>query len=227
MSVTDNYKKLLNEIQQEAINCGRDPSKITLLAVTKTHPLSHVMPAYDTGCRDFGENKVQEALQKIPEAPDDIRWHLIGTLQKNKVRKVIGKFHLIHSVDSLELAQKISQCSEEEGTATNVLLQVNASGEETKHGFTPGELQEGIAELIESKGIAIKGLMTMAPFVEDEIVIRDCFRKLRELRDNLQSKAGGRAELNELSMGMTHDYSIAIEEGATILRIGTAIFGRR
>lgn len=225
MSVSDNYRKILKDIHEVALRCGRDPAEITLLAVTKNYSLEHVIPAYEAGCRNFGENKVQEALGKISDAPGDLRWHLIGTLQKNKVRKVIGKFHFIHSIDSLDLALKLSQCSEQAGLVSRILLQVNTSGEETKHGFSPTELIDHIDELILLKGIEIKGLMTMAPLVEEEDQIRGCFKKLRELRDQFQNKVG--MELKELSMGMTHDYPIAIQEGATLLRIGAAIFGKR
>lgn len=218
MNVGEQYLKLKREIAELATRCGRNPDTITLVAVTKMSPLEHVLPAYESGCRDFGENRVQEALGKISTAPNDLNWHLIGTLQKNKVRKVIGKFALIHSVDRLSLAEKISSCSEEEGIVTLILLEANTSGEEAKHGLTPEEWRECYPQVIALQGIKVEGFMTMAPFVEDEAVIRDCFRQLRLLRDELQP--GG-----HLSMGMTHDYPIAIEEGATLLRIGTAIFG--
>ena len=225
MTVSERYLKLLSHIHDTAKQCGRDPAGIKLLAVTKGYSLDHILPAYQAGCRDFGENRVQEALGKMPEGPKNLQWHLIGTLQKKKVRKVVGKFHLIHSIDSQELAQKVSECSEEEGLVTSVLLQANISGEETKHGFAPGELIENIDQLIQMKGISVEGLMTMAPLIESEEKIRRCFSKLRELRDALQMLVGDKARFKELSMGMSHDYRIAIEEGATILRIGTAIFG--
>lgn len=227
MSVAEHYLKLLHTIHDTAIKYGRNPSDISLIAVTKGHPLEHVMPAYHAGCRDFGENRVQEALSKIPNAPKDLRWHLIGTLQKNKVCKVIGKFVLIHSVDTLELAQKISKCSQEQQIITPILLQTNTTGETTKHGLTPEQWKHVFENMLALPNINIQGLMTMASFVDDEKVTRKCFSRLRMLQDELQGLAGERAHLKDLSMGMTHDYPQAIAEGATLLRIGTAIFGER
>jgi len=225
MPVGEKYLHVQSKIDEIAVKCGRDPKEISLVAVTKGYELDHVMPAYDAGCRDFGESRLQEVLDKIPNAPDDLRWHLIGTLQKNKVRKVVGKFVLIHSVDSSDLAAKISQCSQEVGVVTPVLLQANTSGEQSKHGLTPEEWTSIFGEVVNLPGISVKGLMTMAPLEGDEIVIRNCFSKLRELREDLQKMAGEDVRIPHLSMGMTHDYPYAIAEGATILRIGTAIFG--
>ena len=227
MTVAENLFQIQKEIEDIAQKCGRDPAEITLVAVTKGHPLEHVLPAYEAGCRDFGENRIQEALSKIPHSPQDLQWHLIGTLQKNKVRKIIGKFVLIHSVDSIDLAKKISECSQEGDVVTSVLLQANTSGEKAKHGLRPEEWKNNFEEVLQLPGISVKGLMTMAPFVSDESIVRRCFANLRELREDLQKIAGGEIILPHLSMGMTHDYSLAIEEGATILRIGTAIFGER
>lgn len=211
-----NYSHILDEISETAMACGRAPKEITLIAVSKGYPWDVVEPAYASGCRDFGESRLQEALPKIDLAPADIRWHLIGTLQKNKVAKAIGIFSLIHSVDTPELATKISQCSEERGVITPILLQVNTSGETTKHGLSQEQWQPHLEALFQLPSIRIEGLMTMAPFVEDEKAIRNCFALLRKMRDKLN--------LQHLSMGMSHDYRIAIEEGATLLRIGTAIF---
>lgn len=219
MSVADRYRHVLESIQEIAVKCGRDPKEITLVAVTKGHSLEHVMPAYEAGCRDFGENRLLEVLEKISKTPDDLRWHLIGTLQKKKVPKAVGTFALIHSVDTFALAQKISQYSERSGVETPILLQVNTSGEEAKHGLSPEDWKHVYEDVIKLPGISVHGLMTMAPLIEDKSRIRDCFSRLRELRDELQLT-------RHLSMGMTNDYPIAIAEGATILRIGTAIFGR-
>ncbi|MCP5507310.1 MAG: YggS family pyridoxal phosphate-dependent enzyme [Chlamydiales bacterium] len=219
MTVFDQYHHLLKHIRDHAVQCGREPDEITLIGVTKNHPWEHVHPAYQAGCRDFGENKVQEALSKMEEAADDLRWHLIGTLQKNKVRKVIGKFALIHSVDSVDLAKKLSECSVEAGVTTAILLEVNSSGEASKHGFSLDEVEEAYQRVKMFPNLDVQGLMTMAPFTKDEHVIRSCFRSLRELRDAYGFK--------HLSMGMSNDYPIAIEEGATLLRIGTQIFGVR
>ena len=186
-------------------------------------PWEQVQPAYASGCRDFGESRLQDALPKISSAPPDIHWHLIGTLQKNKVRKAIGAFALIHSVDSPELAAKISECGQEAGIITPVLLQVNTSGETTKHGLSEEQWQPHLEMLLKLPFLRLEGLMTMAPFVEETDVIRRCFARLRQMRDRL---ALGHP-FRHLSMGMSHDYRIAIEEGATLLRIGTALFGER
>ncbi|MGA8165564.1 MAG: YggS family pyridoxal phosphate-dependent enzyme [Waddliaceae bacterium] len=220
MSVADRYCHLLESIQEIALKCGRDPKEIALIAVTKGHSLDDVMPAYEAGCRDFGENRLQEGLGKIAEAPQDLHWHLIGTLQKKKVSKAIGPFALIHSVDTWELAQKISQQSEKRGVVTPVLLQANTSGEEAKHGLSSEGWKLIFDDVKKLPGIVVQGWMTMAPFVDDENLIGRTFSRLRELRDELQPTG-------HLSMGMTHDYPIAIAEGATLLRIGTAIFGKR
>lgn len=198
------------------------PQSIQVVAVSKGQSIDSIMKVYQEGCRDFGESRVQEALEKMKTAPDDIAWHFIGSLQKNKVSKVIGKFKLIHSVDSFELAEKISELSLQEKLVTSVLVQVNASGELSKHGLSPNECQEQFTRFLGLSGIHVQGLMTMAPFVENEEAIRQCFRNLRQLRDQLQTVH--QHSLPLLSMGMSHDYPIAIEEGATLLRIGTAIF---
>lgn len=224
MSVAEKYLQLRQEVAEIARRCGRDPAHITLVAVTKGYSLEHVLHAYEAGCRDFGESRVQGALEKLSRAPKDIRWHFIGNLQKNKVRKVIGKFALIHSVDGIELAKKISDCSVEAGCVTSVLLEANTSGERTKHGMPPSGWKEAIRDVGAMAGIHIEGLMTMAPLVEDERVIRQTFAGLRALRDDLEGMLGEKGALPHLSMGMTHDYRIAIEEGATLLRVGTALF---
>ena len=221
MGVAARYRALQEEIAELARVAGRSPSEITLVAVSKTYPLDHVLPAYETGCRDFGENRVQEALQKMEDGPPDLRWHLIGTLQENKVRKVIGRFALIHSVDSIKLAKRLAEVSSELGVETRVLLQVNSSGESTKHGWTEKALKNDFERVAGLAGLRVEGLMTMAPFTDDKERIRSCFRGLRRLRDTLDPS------LPHLSMGMTQDYPIAIEEGATILRIGSKLFGAR
>lgn len=210
------YRHILDEISDIAQACRRDPKEITLVAVSKGFPWDAVEPAYHAGCRDFGESRLQEALAKIASAPVDIRWHLIGTLQKNKVAKAVGPFCLIHSVDTPELAAKIAQCSRERGVVTPILLQVNTSGEVAKHGLSEKLWQPHLEALLQLPAIRIEGLMTMAPFVEDEKEIRSCFARLRQMRD--------RYGLLHLSMGMSHDYRIAVQEGATLLRIGTALF---
>lgn len=182
-----------------------------LVVVSKGHPWSACIPFYEAGCRDFGESRLQEALPKIQEAPRDIRWHFIGVLQKNKVAKVVQNFALIHSVDSYELAEKISK--ESIGRKAHILLQVNI---EHRHGFTPSALRESFAALKALPNLAIDGLMTMAPLTDDTASIRRTFRTVREL--------GLELGLKELSMGMSHDWPLALEEGATILRIGSLFF---
>lgn len=218
------YRSVKDHVDELARRCGRDPDSISLVAVTKTHSIEQVMPIYQAGCRDFGESRVQEALDKMPLMPDDSRWHLIGTLQANKIKKIIGRFVLIHSVDSLELTKKISEYSMLAKIVTPLLLQVNTSGELTKHGFTPEELRLQIREVFALEGVEVRGLMTMAPLTEDVGVIRQCFSILRYLRDEIKGWLDIPASFRELSMGMSHDYPIAIEEGATILRVGSAIF---
>ncbi len=211
MSIEKNLKEIANP-------------NVLLVAVSKGRSLEEIQEAYEGGCRDFGENRIQEALEKIETAPDDIRWHFIGKLQKNKVKKAIGHFALIHSIDTIELARMVSRASEERGVVTNVLLEANTSGEASKSGYTPKEWERLFSEVLALKGIAVRGLMTMAPLAEDETVIRRCFSKLKELQGSLQTLAGDLADLSTLSMGMSRDYQIAIQEGATLIRIGTAIF---
>lgn len=204
--IKDNYKRILEEI----------PKNVTLVAVTKGQPINALLELYEAGCRDFAENRLIEAFSKMDNAPSDINWHFIGSLQKNKVAKVINRFSLIHSVDSFDLALKISQCSEAEGVFTSILLQVNVSGESSKHGFSKEDLLKDFEKLKALPSLKIEGLMTMAPLTDDNQVIESTFRGLRELKEKLN--------LNHLSMGMSHDYPIAILEGATHLRIGTALF---
>ncbi len=204
--IKNNYKNILKEI----------PKNVTLVAVTKGQTLEAVLELYEAGCRDFAENRLAEAFSKMENAPSDINWHFIGSLQKNKVAKVINRFCLIHGVDSFDLASKISKCSEERNVVTSILLQVNISGESSKHGLTKEALLENFDKFQALPALKIYGLMTMAPLTDDKEVIQACFSDLRELKDKLH--------LHHLSMGMSNDYPIAIKEGATLLRIGTALF---
>lgn len=224
MGIEKNLKALNERITLAAERSGRKRDEIFLVAVSKGRSVEEIREAYWAGCRDFGENRVQEALEKMQQTPGDIRWHFIGKLQKNKVNKVVGRFVLIHSIDSMELAERVSRVSEELGIKTAILLEANTSGEETKSGLTPKEWEKDFGKLLALRGIEMHGLMTMAPLTEEESVIRHCFSQLRLLRDRLQEQAGELADLSTLSMGMTHDYPLAIQEGATLLRIGTAIF---
>lgn len=218
------YEKVVDAIRLAAEKSGRDPTSIKLLAVTKTVPWPQIQSLYDQGQRDFGESRVVDALEKMSEAPDDCRWHLIGTLQANKVRKVVGNFVMIHSIDDLLLAEKVSAVSKELGVTSDVLLQVNTSGEASKHGLSPEKWLEYAPAAFSLPNIAIKGLMTMAPLVDDEKVVRKCFAGLRNFRDKLEETT--KHSLPELSMGMSHDFDWAIAEGATLVRIGTALWAR-
>ena len=211
-----NYQALLQEIAGIAKRCGRDPEEVGLVAVSKEVPLDKLKEAYRQGCRDFAENRLPATLEKQAQLPQDVTWHWIGHLQRNKVKGVVGHFALIHSVDSVQLAHKISEIG-----GAPILLEVNTSGEGTKQGFTPEELRRVYGELLRVPNLQIEGLMTMAPLVGD---IRSCFRALRELRDELQQVTIARHTMHHLSMGMSNDYKIAIEEGATLLRIGTKLF---
>lgn len=215
MNIQENYAKVLENISKIT------KEEIILVAVTKGRPIEDVLSLYHLGCRNFGENRLPDAFSKIENTPKDINWHFIGSLQKNKVKKAIGHFALIHGVDSYELASKISECSLELDTISPILLQVNTSGEATKHGFSEELLLENFDKLKSLPGLKIEGLMTMAPLSEDEKIIRKCFSGLRELQEKLNNKSN---ILKTLSMGMSHDYEIALQEGSTMLRIGSALF---
>lgn len=224
MSIVENLHKLHQEIVRAAKKAKRQPEDILLLIVSKGRSLEEIKEAYQAGCRHFGENRVKEALQKMDQLPKDIHWHFIGKVQKNKVNKIVGRFTLIHSIDSFELAEKLSVASEKMGIKTQVLLEANTSGEESKSGLSSNQWEEMFPRVISLKGIYVKGVMTMAPYTENEDLIRSCFSKLVFLRERLKKIAGGSADLSILSMGMSHDFEIGIEEGATIIRIGTAVF---
>jgi len=229
-SAVDRYRLLKNEIAEVALKCNRDPQEIKLVAVSKNQTWDKVAPIYTEGCRDFGENRVQEALLKMAMAPLDCHWHFIGALQKNKVRKIVysspklGSFALIHSVDSLELAKKISEVSEELCLNTALLIQVNTSGEQSKQGMSINECLHLFGHILRLPNIDVQGLMTMAPMVEDEIIIRSTFEKLRSLKERLLFEYQPARGLPHLSMGMSHDFKYAIQEGATLLRIGSKIW---
>ena len=221
-----NYLSIQSRIKDVAKTCGRDPQEIQLVTVTKSHPVDAIKTIYDAGGRLFGESRSKEAEEKISHLPNDCEWHFIGTLQKNKVAKVISRFSLIHSVDSVELAQVISKHGLEQVLDVSVLLQVNVTGELSKHGLSPNEWEKSLDVLRQLPCLKIKGLMTMAPLTDDLGMIRDCFRKLRQLRDQWKIKMADPDIFKHLSMGMSHDYEIAIAEGATLVRIGSAIFNK-
>jgi PLP dependent protein len=211
-----------------AARAGRSPGSVRLVAVSKTHPIECVRAAAAAGQRDFGENRVQEALQKIETARDlDVRWHLIGHLQSNKARRAAIAFACIHSIDRVDLLQEVDRIAVQAGTSPEVLIQVDLAGEATKHG-APVEHVEAIAAAAGGcRAVRLVGLMLLPPFFGDPEEARPYFRQLRELRDRLLADGLPAASLRELSMGMSHDFEVAIEEGATIVRVGTAIFGGR
>lgn len=222
-----NIARVRSKIEEAARKAERPVEEITLVAVSKTVPVELVKIAYTSGVTDFGENRVQDALPKIAEFhPQGLRWHLIGHLQSNKVGKVVGAFDTVHSVDSVHLAQVLSRHAGEEGKILPVLLQVNVSGEASKEGMSVSETPELARQIAALPCLKVHGLMTIAPLVKDPEEVRYVFRGLRELRARLQDEVA-ECSWDDLSMGMTDDYSVAIEEGATIVRIGRAIFGER
>ena len=224
-------KENLNAVKRTIESCckrtGRRHSEVTLIAVSKTKPIADLQEAYEAGVRDFGENKVQELLGKIPQLPSDIRWHMIGHLQRNKVKYIVGHVSMIHSVDSLRLAEEISREAVKQKTEVDILLEVNVAGEESKYGIAVSENAELAERIALLPGIHIKGLMTIAPFTADPEDNRIFFCKLKQLSVDIQKKNIDNVNMSVLSMGMTGDYTVAIEEGATCVRVGTGIFGER
>ncbi len=223
----DNLKEVQNNIEQAAKKAGRNPDDITLIAVSKTKPVEMIKEIYDCGIREFGENKVQEIQLKSELLPDDINWHMIGHLQRNKVKAVIDKACLIHSVDSQRLAEQISSEAVKKNITVSILLEVNIANEESKFGFAPGEVEAALVSIASLPGIFVRGLMTSAPFVDNPEDNRGYFRELKHLCVDLKAKNIDNTSMDFLSMGMTNDYLVAVEEGATHVRVGTAIFGER
>jgi len=224
-SIAENLDLIRERIAAAAARSGRSAGNVKLVAVSKTYPPATIREALEAGQRCFGENRVQDALPKIDALPGDLEWHLIGHLQTNKIRKVIGRFALFHGVDNIALAQQMNRIAGELGVTARILLEVNISGEESKFGFTPAALSPLMEELLPLPHLRIEGLMTMAPFSESPEAARPVFAGLRELRDALSAATG--QPLQELSMGMSGDFEQGIVEGATIVRIGSAIFGTR
>ncbi len=225
--LAENLAHVRARIVEAAQRVGRDPAEVTLVAVSKTKPLELVEMAYNLGVTDFGENRVQEALPKIEHFhPQGLHWHLIGHLQSNKAGKVVGPFSCIHSVDSLHLAQVLSRHAQEQGISLSILLQVNVAGEISKEGISPTEARTVAKQIAALPSLQIEGLMTVAPLVSNPEEVRPVFRELRLLRDHLHDEIPA-GSWTQLSMGMTDDYAIAIEEGATLVRVGRAIFGQR
>lgn len=225
MSIAQRLVEVQEQLAVAAARSGREPSDIELLVVSKNFTADRVREVVDTGQRAFGENRVQEALEKQPLLPQDMEWHLIGPLQRNKVRKVVGKFACLQGIDSLKLAQAVARVAEEQGIRQSILLQVKIGEEETKSGFATETLLESIEELVQLRSLQIEGLMTIPPPVSHPDEAKPFFVAARELRDRLVRVSG--LPLSQLSMGMSGDFQAAIAEGSTMVRIGSAIFGKR
>lgn len=225
--IEEQLKIVEENIQTACKKAGRDRKEVTLIAVSKTKPASMVEEAYACGIRDFGENKVQELVSKEEILPKDIKWHQIGHLQRNKVKYIVDKAALIHSVDSIRLANQIEQDAAKADIICPILLEVNVAREESKFGFLEEEVMEAVEQIRHLPHVQIKGLMTIAPFVENPEENRIFFKKLKQLSVDIAGKNIDNVYMNELSMGMTGDYMVAVEEGATFVRVGTGIFGER
>ncbi len=225
--LTENVIEVEKNIQAACDRAGRSREEVRLIAVSKTKPVSDIEEVLTTGILDYGENKVQELSDKYDVLPKNIRWHMIGHLQRNKVKYLIGKTVLIHSVDSLRLAEQIEHEAAKADMIMNVLIEVNVAGEESKFGTTCNEAIELVRAVAALKHVKIKGLMTIAPFTDNPEDNRIYFKKLKQLSVDIKSKNIDNVDMDELSMGMTGDYEVAIEEGATMVRVGTGIFGER
>ena len=223
--IADNLERVRGQIAEAAAEAGRNADEVELVAISKTHDAAKVREAVEAGQTLFGESRVQEARIKIPELPSNLRWHFVGHLQKNKVRHALPLFELTHSVDSLALAQEINRIAEEDGLHPRVLLEVNVAGEGSKFGFKPETLRAEMESLLALPRLSILGLMTIPPLAEEAEASRKYFVQLRQERERLQTEF--HVDLAQLSMGMTQDFAVAVEEGATLVRVGTAIFGER
>ena len=226
--IAGNVRDIVERISRAAIRAGRRPDTICLVAVTKSVPVERIRPAVEAGVRICGENRLQEALPKIGALGGrDLRWHFIGRLQRRKVKAVVGTFELIHSVDSMELAAEIDRRAKEAGLQQGVLLEINVGREATKTGFSPDEAANVVAALDAMPNLAVRGLMAIPPPAQSADAARPYFQAMRELARSLASPHLHRVRMEELSMGMSRDFEVAVEEGATMVRIGTAIFGER
>ena len=225
--IAENLAQVHKNIEDAARSAGRDPAEITLIDVSKTKPVSMLMEAYDAGERVFGENKVQEIMDKYDQMPQDVSWHMIGHLQRNKVKYIVGKVSMIHSVDSLRLAETIEQEAAKIDTVVPVLLEVNVAEEESKFGLSAEEVLPLTEQIASFPHIRVCGLMTIAPYVTDPEENRPIFRQLKKLSVDIGAKNINNVTMNVLSMGMTGDYAVAVQEGATMVRVGTGIFGSR
>lgn len=225
--LAENYRQVLNNIQDACQAVGRDPKEVTLVAVSKTKPVEMLQQVYDAGARVFGENKVQEIMDKYDHLPGDIRWQMIGHLQRNKVKYIVDKVDMIHSVDSYRLAQTIETEAAKKSVTVSVLLEVNVAEEESKFGLKMDEVLPLVQQISELPHVQVKGLMTIAPFVSNPEDNREIFRKLKKLSVDIEAKNINNTTMSVLSMGMTGDYMVAVQEGATMVRVGTGIFGER
>ncbi|MFQ5454920.1 MAG: YggS family pyridoxal phosphate-dependent enzyme [Nitrospirota bacterium] len=227
LQIFNNVNKIIERVESVAGSVCRNPEDIKLVAVTKGVKISEIREGIEAGIRIIGENRVQESLPKIEAIKDDISWHMIGHLQTNKVKDVIGRFELIHSVDSLNLAREIERRAKGRGIVQKILLEVNLSGEESKYGFCEEDIIEDIREISRFENIMVRGLMTIPPYSVNPEDAREYFSQLRRLFKKIREEKIDNIYMEELSMGMSNDFEVAIEEGATMVRIGTAIFGQR
>ena len=225
--IKENLARVTESVIDTCRVFGRSVQDVTLIAVSKTKPVELLMEAYECGCRHFGENKVQELVEKFEIMPKDIKWHMIGHLQRNKVKYIVDKVCLIHSVDSLRLAEEISKEAVKKNVTVSILIEVNVAGEESKFGVRPEDAESLIRSISQLPGVRVLGLMTIAPYVEQPEQNRCYFSCLKQLAVDITNKNIDNVTMNVLSMGMTGDYTVAIEEGATCVRVGTGIFGER
>lgn len=225
--IAENINVIQNRIEAACLRAGRNPKEVTLIAVSKTKPIECLHEAYEAGTRYFGENKVQELCDKFEQMPEDVHWQMIGHLQRNKVKNIVGKAELIHSVDSMRLAEEIDKVAEKKGVIADILLEVNVAKEDTKFGLMPEDVLDFVKEIVRLKNIKVQGLMTIAPFVDDPEENRIHFANLRKLSVDISNEKVDNVNMSVLSMGMSNDYEVAVEEGATMVRVGTSIFGER
>lgn len=225
--ILENIKQVEENIIKSCEKVGRDPKEVTLIAVSKTKPYTAIEEALPSGVLDYGENKVQELTEKYEILPKDIRWHMIGHLQRNKVKYLVGKVELIHSVDSLRLANQIETEFAKKNEIANILIEVNMANEESKFGITSETTEQLVREISKLEHVRIKGLMTIAPYTDNPETNREYFRNMKKLSVDITEKNIDNVSMNVLSMGMTGDYQVAIEEGSTMIRVGTGIFGER
>ena len=225
--IKENLVQVYGNIEKACENAGRNPMEVKLIAVSKTKPVEMLLEACEWGCREFGENKVQELAEKFERMPKDVKWHMIGHLQRNKVKYVVGKAALIHSVDSLKLAEEISREAMKKQVEVSILIEVNIAGEESKFGVRPQMAENLVREIAVLPGVHIQGLMAVAPYVENPEENRQYFALLKQLSVDISLKNIDNVNMNVLSMGMSGDYMVAVEEGAVYVRVGTGIFGER